>query len=66
MRIPVEQEPALKGVLVVFLTLDQLRACGPLALRMWLERNRPTCRVTRRRSGEVLEFRTVGTAEVEG
>ena len=60
MRIPVE-EPA-KGLLVVFMTLDDLRYRGPLALRMWLERNRPPRRPGPQ-SGEVLEFRPVAAPE---
>ena len=65
MRVPVDQEPALKGVLVVFMTLDDLRFRGPLALRMWLERQRPPRRPGPQ-GGEVLEFRPPGAAEVEG
>lgn len=56
-----------EGMLVVFLTIDELRRFGPLGLRMWLEKNRPP-RPLRLRPAEVIEF-AGGTArpqEAEG
>ena len=44
-----------EGMLIVFMTLDQLKRYGPLGLRLWLEKNRPT-RPPRVRPAEVLEF----------
>jgi len=42
-------------VTVIFLTLDQLREFGPLALREWLKRHRPQ-RPKLQRSAQVIEF----------
>jgi hypothetical protein len=55
-QVPAKEEPAFQGLVVVFMTLDQLRACGPMGLRMWLERNRPARRALSRDAGEVVEF----------
>lgn len=41
-------------VVVIFLTMDELRRCGPLQLRPWLERR---MRSLKRGPGTVVQFR---------
>lgn len=40
-------------LVIIFMTMDELRVAGPLALRPWLERR---MRQLRRGPGEVVEF----------
>lgn len=44
------------GEIIVFATMDELRAWGPVALREWLKRCRPVGRQLGR-TGAVVEFR---------
>ena len=48
-----------KGMLMLFLTADQLRRGGTLAVRMWIEKNIPL-RPPRLRPGRVVEFDRTG------
>jgi hypothetical protein len=53
---PPEGSPAEEmGVIVLFMTPDQLRRNGTLAVRMWMEKNVPV-RPAAMRAGQVLEF----------
>ena len=45
----------LGGVIIVFMSLDELRLFGPLGLRIWLKVNRPPAG-PRLRPGTVVEF----------
>lgn len=48
-----------EGVIVLFVTVDQIRRSGTLAVKMWIEKNIPL-RPPRLRPGRVVEFDRTG------